>query len=127
VTISRKASSCFVLLALAIETLFSWKCLLSTDLSTLNILAASEILGLLALFRNAIASSIGAMVAKISRVEEVLFVAVEVCPTPGKLLTCIGPKRKAGQSGVMLRQIEHHFTPTPSTSMLLSHSLLYFT
>jgi hypothetical protein len=39
-------NSCFVSLALAIETLFPWKCLLSADLSTSNILAASEILGL---------------------------------------------------------------------------------
>jgi hypothetical protein len=65
------------------ETLFPWKCLLSTDLSTSNILAASEILGLLELLRNAIASSIGAMVVEKSRVKVVLFVAVEVCLTAG--------------------------------------------
>jgi hypothetical protein len=60
--------------------------LLSTDLSTPNLLAASEILGLLELLRNAIALSIGAIIAKESRVVMVLFMAMEVCPTLGKLL-----------------------------------------
>jgi hypothetical protein len=76
-------NSFYVSLALAIETLFPWKCLLSTDLSTPNILAASEILGLLELLRDAIIPSIGAMVVEKSRVKVVLFVAVEVCPTAG--------------------------------------------
>jgi hypothetical protein len=43
-------NSCFVSFALAIEALVPRKRLLSTDLSTWKILAASEILGLLELF-----------------------------------------------------------------------------
>jgi hypothetical protein len=40
-------------------------------------------LGLLELFRNAIASSIGAMVVEKFRVKVALFVAMEVCPMAG--------------------------------------------
>jgi hypothetical protein len=76
-------NSCFVSFALAIEALIPRKRLLSTDLSTLKILAASEILGLVELLRNAIASSIGAIVAKELSVKMVLFMAAEVCPTQG--------------------------------------------
>jgi len=54
--------------------------LLRTDLSTLSFLAASEIFGLLELLRNAIASSIGAIIVEESRVEVVLFAGVGVCP-----------------------------------------------
>jgi hypothetical protein len=74
-------NSCFVSFALAIEALVARKRLLSTDLSTWKILAASEILGLLELFRNAITLSIGTMVAKGLSAKVVLFMAVEVCLT----------------------------------------------
>jgi hypothetical protein len=72
-------NSCSVSFALAIEALILRKRLLSTDLSTWKILATSEILGLVELFRNAIVSSIGAIVTKELSVKVVLFMAVEVC------------------------------------------------
>ena len=65
--------------ALATETVLSRNRLLRVVLLTLNLLATAAMLQLLEERRNAIASSIGAIVVELSRKEVVLLTDVEAC------------------------------------------------
>jgi hypothetical protein len=84
--------NCFISLALTFEPVFPENRLLSVLLSTLNLLAASETLGVSQEHRNAIASSIAFMVVEISHLEVVLMMdcggvhCSGVCTVPGNLL-----------------------------------------